>query len=139
MILVDSSAWVEFDRASGSAVDTALTSLVASSAPVAVTEPVVMEVCAGARTPARERDVRRLLGRCDLAAFDTAADFNGAVTIYRTCRRAGVTPRGLIDCMIAAVALRHDAEVLAWDPDFSRLAAAIGLRLHPASIREDVG
>ncbi|MDO5627588.1 MAG: hypothetical protein Q4G43_04630 [Mobilicoccus sp.] len=51
MILVDTSAWVEFDRASGSGVDLTLTRLIRDDAPVAVTEPIVMEVCAGARTP----------------------------------------------------------------------------------------
>ncbi len=134
MILVDSSAWVEFDRATGSDVDQALTELIAADGPLAVTEPIVMEVCAGARDRARERDLRRLLGRFQLARFDPAADFNGAVTIYRTCRRAGVTPRGLIDCMIAAVALRGSHEVLAFDRDFSQVAAVVGLALHPISL-----
>ncbi|GAA4823280.1 PIN domain nuclease [Nocardioides caeni] len=135
MILVDSSAWVEFDRASGSAVDVSLAGLIAEEAPLVVTEPVVMEVCAGAKSPRRERDLRRLLGRFGLARFDPAADFNGALTLYRTCRSCGVTPRGLIDCMIAAVALRHDAEVLSHDRDFARMAEATGLRLHVDSLR----
>lgn len=135
MILADSSAWIEFDRATGSPVDTTLTSLIADQGPIAVTEPVVMEVCAGARTAASERDLRRMLARFQLARFDAAADFTGAVTIYRSCRRAGVTPRGLIDCMIAAVALRYDAEMLAWDRDFARVAKVVDARLHPASLR----
>ncbi len=46
---------------------------------------------------------------------DDAADFHAAGRVYRTCRRAGVTPRGLIDCMIASVALRHSATLLAHD------------------------
>lgn len=139
MILVDTSAWVEFDRATGSAVDFALTNLIGSHGPVAVTEPVVMEVCAGARTDAREADLQRLLGRFHLARFDAGADFNGAVTIYRRCRRVGVTPRGLLDCLIAAVALRHGYEVLAHDLDFARLATVVDLRLHEASLTWQVG
>ena len=47
VILVDTSAWVEFNRATGSAVDTYLTSLIANTDEVAVTEPVIMEVVAG--------------------------------------------------------------------------------------------
>lgn len=134
MILVDSSAWVEFDRATGSAVDLALTELIATDGPLTVTEPIVMEVCAGARTAAREQDLRRLLSRFHLARFDAAADFNAAVTIYRTCRRAGITPRGLIDCLIAAVALRGDHEVLAADRDLANVARVMEFRLHPASM-----
>lgn len=133
MILVDSSAWVEFDRATGSAVDLAVTELIATGGPVAVTEPIVTEVCAGARSRTREADLRRLLNRFHLARFDAAADFNGAVTIYRTCRRAGITPRGLIDCMIAAVALRGSHQLLAQDRDLARVARVMGLPLHPGS------
>jgi len=49
MILPDTSAWVEFDGATGSAVDRRLTDLIAEGGPLAVTEPVVTEVLAGAR------------------------------------------------------------------------------------------
>lgn len=134
MILVDTSAWVEFDRASSSAVDIALTNLIATSGLIVVTEPIVMEVCAGARNDARERDLRRLLTRCHLARCDAAVDFNAAVAIYRSCRRVGITPRGLIDCIIASVARRGDHEVLAWDRDLADIAAVQALRLHPASL-----
>ena len=104
LVLIDTSAWVEFDRATGSAADLTLTRCITEEVPIAVTEPVVMEVCAGARTADRESDLRRLLARFSLLPFDPVADFNGAVSIYRRCRAAGVTPRGMVDCMIAAVA-----------------------------------
>ncbi|MFX0539124.1 type II toxin-antitoxin system VapC family toxin [Ornithinimicrobium sp. Y1847] len=135
MILADSSSWVEYDRATGSAVDLEVRRLIEVDGPLAVTEPVVMEVCAGARSARREQDLRRLLGHPALLRFDPVADFSGATRIYRRCRQVGVTPRGLIDCMIAAVALRHDAEVLAWDRDLALIAEVVGLRLHPASLR----
>jgi len=48
VILADTSAWVEFDRATGSAVDRRMAELIASDGPLAVTEPVLMEVLAGA-------------------------------------------------------------------------------------------
>lgn len=134
MILVDSSAWVEYDRATGSPVDVTLARLIGEGGAVAVTEPVVMEVCAGARSPGRERELRRPMDRFPLLTFDAAADLGAAVSIYRTCRRRGVTPRGPIDCLIAAVALRHDAECLAWDRDLARLSGVVGLRLHPDSL-----
>ena len=83
MILADTSAWVEYDRATDSAVDRRLTALIESDGPVAVTQPVVMEVVAGARAIARESDLRRLLLRFELLSFDVVADFDGAVRIYR--------------------------------------------------------
>ena len=127
MILVDTSAWVEFDRATGSRLDTRLTELIATTDEVAVTEPVIMEILAGARDDRREHDLRRLMQRFPLMQFDAAIDFDAATRIYRMCRRSGVTPRGMVDCMIAAVALRHGARLLANDTDLDRVADVMGI------------
>ena len=127
MILVDTSAWVEFDRATGSAVDRRLTSMIAERDDVAVTEPVIMEVLAGARDDRREQDLRRLMQRFVLLRFDAAVDFEAAARIYRSCRRVGITPRGMVDCMIASVALRHGASLLTADVDLDRVGALMGV------------
>jgi predicted nucleic acid-binding protein len=134
VILADTSAWVEYDRATGSSVDRRLAALIESAGPVAVTQPIVMEVLAGARDR-READLHRLLLRFELLAFDAVADFDGAVRIYRRCRAAGVTPRGMVDCMIAAVAWRRGAALLAHDADMDRVAGVVGIELDEASLR----
>lgn len=135
MILVDTSAWVEYDRATGSPVDQRLAELIATGDDVAVTEPIVMEVTAGARSDEREADLRRLMQRFRLLRFDPVTDFPAAVRIYRSCRKAGVTPRGMIDCMIAAVAHRSTVPILARDADLHRVADVIGVTLDEASHR----
>jgi predicted nucleic acid-binding protein len=135
VILADTSAWVEYDRGTGSPVDQRLTALIESAGEVAVTEPVLMAVLAGARDDRREADLRRLLLRFELLSFDAVADFDGAVRIYRRCRAAGVTPRGMIDCMIASVAARREASLLAHDADLDRVARVIGIDLDEASLR----
>ena len=135
MILADTSAWVEYDRASGSPVDRRLQELIDADGPLAVTEPVVMELLAGARDDRRERDMRRLLARFELLCFESATDFDGAARIYRRCRAAGITPRGMLDCMIVAVALRRGATLLAHDTDMDRLAQVVELQLDEASLR----
>ncbi len=56
-------------------------------------------------------------------------DAEQAATLHRACRRAGETPRSLNDCLIAAVALRHDVPVLHRDRDFTVLAQHTDLRL----------
>ena len=133
MILAHTSAWVEFDRATGSAVDRRLTQLIAGDALVAVTEPVVMEVLAGARTEARLADLRRLMDRFALLAFDQASDFDAAMRIYRRCRSVGVTPRGMVDCIIASVAWRTGASLLAHDVDMVRIAGVMGIDIDGTS------
>ncbi len=135
MILADSSAWVEYDRATGSRVDRRLVELITTAGPVAVTEPVIMEVVARARSGEREADLRRLLLRFELLRFDAVIDFDGAARIYRTCRRTGITPRGMVDCMIASVAHRHGATLLAFDADLARVAGVVGIELDDASLQ----
>lgn len=133
MILADTSAWVEYDRATGSAVDRRMLELIEEHGPLAVTEPVVMQVVAGARTDDRGAQLRRLLARFQLLRFDGPIDFDGATYIYRRCRQTGITPRGMIDCMIAAVALRHEATLLAFDRDLVHVARVVGVDLDPSS------
>jgi hypothetical protein len=135
MILADTSAWIEYDRATGSSVDERLTELIATDGPLTITEPVIMEVLAGARSDTREYQLRRLLLRARLLPFDATTDFDAAAKIYLRCRRAGVTPRGMVDCMIAAVAWRRRVTLLSQDVDLDRVAQVIGIDLDDASLR----
>ncbi|GAC1320540.1 MAG: type II toxin-antitoxin system toxin ribonuclease VapC11 [Thermoleophilaceae bacterium] len=135
MILADTSAWVEYDRNTDSPVDRRLAELIEMDRAVAITEPVLMEVLAGARDEQREHDLRRLLLRFELLGLDAATDFEGAARIYRLCRAAGITPRGMVDCLIASVARRSQATLLASDTDMDRVAGVIGLKLDEASLR----
>lgn len=70
-----------------------------------------------------------------LLRFDATAGSDEAVRIYRRCRGAGVTPHGMVDCMIAAVAWRHDAALLAYDADLDRVARVVGIERDEASLR----
>lgn len=135
MILADTSAWVEYDRATSSAADQRIVELISTDGPLMFTEPVLMEVVAGARSDARERDLRRLLLRFELAHLDVVSDFDAAARIYRRCRAAGVTPGGMVDCLIAAVAHRRGLALLAWDTDLYRVAEVIGIELDESSLR----
>ena len=129
-MLVDTSAWVEFDRGTGSVVDATLTGLIRDGGQeVVVTEPVLMEVLAGARTESSHRDLRRLLTSFAWEPTDPVADFEGAAKVYRSCREAGVTPRGLVDCMIASIAIRSGLTILAADQDFATMSGVLPLRV----------
>lgn len=130
MILVDTSAWIEFLRDTGSAVCTAVDGLLDSD--LAICDAVSMEVLAGARNEHHLIQLRRLLARATMLPT-TPADYEAAASMYRSCRARGETVRKLIDCLIAAVAVRAGAEVLHTDSDFVVLARHTKLRLHPQS------
>lgn len=129
MILVDTSAWIEYLRGTGSPVARRVRGLIAEEAPLATTEIVRMELLAGARHDAEARDLARLLARFDLLPLEPALDFDGAARIYRTCRLRGDTLRSLSDCLVAAVAIRHESELLSRDRDFEAIARHFPLRL----------
>jgi predicted nucleic acid-binding protein len=133
VILADTSAWVEFDRATGSRVDERMVDLITEGERLAVTEPVMAEVLIGARGEGDERALRRMLAGFDLLPFEPS-DFDAAVRIHRRCRGTGVTLRGILDCTIAAVAWRTGATLLANDADIARVATVWEIDLDDASL-----
>jgi predicted nucleic acid-binding protein len=122
VILVDSSAWIELQRATGSPADTRLTAAIEAGEPLATTGLVMLEVLAGARDEHQARDLRRLLYRCIFLRLEEPSDHEAAAALYRACRRGGRTIRRLPDCLIAAVAIRSGAELLHQDSDFEAIA-----------------
>lgn len=129
MILADTSAWVEYLRATGSQVHTTMRRLIAEERDLVITDVVVMEILAGARTEERLARLRRLLNRFELVPIIGLADFEAAADIHRRCRRGGETVRKLSDCLIAAVALRANADLLHSDRDFEAIARHLPLRV----------
>ncbi len=129
MILVDSSAWVEFLRRTGSPAHVFLREALQGAADLACTDVVVMEILAGARDDGNRDRLRRLLYGLEFLAVNGPDDYERAAELYRLCRRSGETPRKLSDCLIAAVAIRSDAELLCQDADFDAIARHTPLRI----------
>ena len=119
MILVDTSVWIEVFRKPARLrledhldFDEIVTCL-----------PVVQEVLQGFD---RETDFRRAHeAMWSLPIVESPlgpAVVDDAVELYRRARRAGLTVRSGVDCLIAACALRHNVAVLHLDRDFDHLA-----------------
>ncbi len=126
MILIDTSAWVEFLRDTGSATCNRVESLLASK--IAICDAVRMEVLAGARDERHLHNLRRLLARATVVPT-APTHYDEAAALYRLCRREGDTVRKLIDCLIGAVAIRADTPVLHNDTDFDVLARHTDLKI----------
>jgi predicted nucleic acid-binding protein len=129
VILADTSAWVEYLRATGSPTHLRLRDLIAGDGELATTEVVAMELLAGAADAEDVTRLRRLLGRFELLPVEGLADYEAAAELYRRCRAGGETVRKLTDCLIAAVALRHAATLLHRDHDFEVIARHTALRV----------
>ena len=124
MIFVDTSAWVEYLRDTGSWACEQLDGHLDDD--LAISDMVRLEVLAGARDDHHLQELRRLLARATVLPT-TPLDHDHAASTYRSCRRHGRTVRALSDCLIAAVASRHGVPVLHADVDFDALAEITGL------------
>ena len=122
MILVDSSAWIEFQRATGSPADRRVTQALTGDEELATTGIVTLEILAGARDEQHDRQLRRLLARCRFLPLEEPSDHESAAALYRACRRSGITIRRLPDCLIATVAIRNGVHLLHCDSDFDAIA-----------------
>ena len=87
-----------------------------------------MEVLAGARDDRHLSDLRRLLARASIVPVG-AMDYEEASALFRVCRRSGESVRKLIDCLIAAVAIRADIPPLHADADYEVLARHTALQI----------
>jgi len=103
--------------------------LLESQALLATTEPIVMEVLAGARDDSHLRMLRRLVLGCQMIPLRGLTDYEEAAAVFRTCRSAGLTVRRLMDCLIATVAINANAPLLHADSDFDLIAQRTALRL----------
>ena len=98
---------------------------------IATCDPVQMEVLAGALDGQHLAALRALLARATLLGTEPV-DYDRAAALYRTCRHNGETVRKLIDCLIAAVAIRNDVPILHAANDFEALARHTALRVDRA-------
>jgi len=129
VILLDTSAWVEYLRKTGSPEAIGVRELLAADAPIATCDPVRMEVLAGARDEQHLGQLRQLLAGAQTLPT-TPGDYEAAAAYARACRAQGVMVRRTLDCLIAAVAIAHGLPVLHRDRDFDKVAAVAPLAIH---------
>jgi len=127
MILIDTSAWIEFLRNPLSPCFVEVTKLLGNKA--AICDPIKMEILAGARDEHHLHSLKRLLSR-PKRIETISIDYENAAEIYRAGRRVGLTVRSHIDCLIAAVAIRNDAPVLHADHDFDMISKITNIKQH---------
>lgn len=128
-MIADTSAWVEYLRATGSPSHRVLRRQVEAGGALLVPELVVMEILVGASDERLARQLRKLLHSFEVVALAPLVDSERAAALQRQCRAAGRTVRNMVDCMIAAMAIRIGEPVLHADRDFDALAAATELEV----------
>lgn len=134
MVIVDTSVWVDFFVGKSDPRVRILESLFAGGEDIALCGVILAEVLQGIRDDRQYRRTRRYFD--DLVFLPMTRDtFVRAAEIYRFLRRRGVTIRKPVDCMIASVAIAHNAPLLHNDRDFDPNEEHCGLRV----VRPDAG
>jgi len=127
LILVDTSIWVEvFRKPSRVQLED-----VGDLREIVTCLPVVQEVLQGFREEWAYRVARKSLLALPIAEAPLHIEVSlEAAELFRSARRAGLTVRSSVDCLIAACALRNGLTVAHCDRDFDLLA-----RVSPLAVR----
>lgn len=129
MVLVDTSVWIETFRKPPRMDLERLVDL----DDIVSCLPVYQEVLQGFRDENAFRIAREAMSAMPMIESPLRQEvFDEAAGIYRAARRAGLTIRSGVDCLIAACALRHDIEILHLDRDFDEIARVTSLRVRSA-------
>jgi predicted nucleic acid-binding protein len=129
MSLIDTSAWIEYLRQTGSGTNFEVRRMLNNDAQIC--DVIRMEILAGARDQQHVAQLEKLLARATTIKTEPV-DYDNAAAIYRACRKLGVTIRAQIDCLIAAIAIRTNTKIIHHDSDFDAIAQVTKLKIHPA-------
>jgi predicted nucleic acid-binding protein len=119
VVLVDTSVWIEVFRRSSSFKLEA----VVDFEDVVTCLPVIQEVLQGFRDESAFQLARDAIYSLPVIESPLGRPvIDDAIGLYRSARRAGVTVRSGVDCLIAACAIRSGLPVMHRDRDFDKLA-----------------
>lgn len=130
-MIVDTSVWVEFFRATGSEAHAGLVDHIQRRTRLVVPDVVMAELLVGTTDEVVASRLRATLAQFEIAPTAPVVDAEVAARVHRACRRQGETVRSLIDCFVGAMALRLDLPVFHRDRDFEVMARHVGLRTLP--------
>ena len=133
MIVVDTTVWIDFFNGAQSPEDLHLQRLIHESRALALTDLIFCEILQCIRDDAANARTRSILLSYPILRMDTLAIFEQSASIYRDCRRRGLTVRKTIDCLIAAVCITNRVELFHHDTDFAHIARVTSLRVHQFS------
>ena len=136
MVLVDTSVWIAAFRKE---LPASLDAIVEFD-DVVTCLPVIQEVLQGFQDPRAFAIAREAMYALPIVDSPLPqAVFDQAVDLYRGARRAGITVRSGVDCLIAASAIRHHLEVLHDDRDYDLLARVSSLQVRPMKRKKGRG
>lgn len=124
MILIDTSVWIDYLRGVRNVHTARLWALLSDDSAICTTGIIIAEILAGEPKGKLKRRIQQDLGDLFCLSANDPMDYIAASEIYYNCRAMGLTVRSLTDCLIAAVAIRHDATLFYKDRHFDAIKQA---------------
>lgn len=128
MILVDTSVFIDFFNGKNSKLSELLIKSIETSEDICTCGLIMTEILQGIRSDKEYDRIRNILSGL-LYLPITKNIFIHASSIYRDIRKHGKTIRSPIDCIIAAICIEHEIELLHNDKDFDNIAQYTSLRV----------
>jgi predicted nucleic acid-binding protein len=129
LTLLDTSAWIEYLRMTGSEINVKVRTMLADGDPIASCDIVIMELLSGTRDKKEWEAIWALMNRTRLLPVRPLFDYQMGASLYKLCRRNGFIPANTNDIMVAAVAIGKEVPLLAAGTDFERISAISLLEL----------
>ncbi len=127
-VLVDTSVWIEYLRATSGPEGDLLGKLLSNDL-VTVCPLIFQEVLQGIREPTEYAQTKELLDSLPRLNAEPYAAAIGAAEIFRKLRRQGITIRKSNDCLIAWYALNAGCSVFHKDRDFDLMEKPLSLKV----------
>jgi hypothetical protein len=121
-VVVDTSVWIDYFNGYPSWQAERLIKAISDNEEIILPGIIQTEILLGFSNDKQANKVANILSAFDPPKDLKNDDYQQAAKIYRTCRKNGKTIRSTIDCLIAAMCLRENLELLSKDRDFDVIA-----------------
>ena len=127
MILVDSSVWIDYFRGRTTA-ESEYLDLLLEREILLIGDLILTEVLQGFTSDREFDKARKILSSLDVVTLGGGAIALASARNYRSLRKAGITVRKTVDCIIATRCIEDGIALLYGDRDFDPFVRHLGLR-----------
>lgn len=130
MILIDTSAFIEFLNHTGSSFDKEIADLIGDNSDIAVADIVLTEILQGIGDDKEHAEVKKSLRSFPVYSLRGTDSYIAAAELYRKCRKKGLTIRSTVDLLIAQIAVENGLSLLHNDRDFDKIGQVSDLKVY---------
>ena len=128
MLLVDTTVWVDFFASRPLPHVDLLEESIEREEDICICGVILTEVLQGIREDSEHKKTNDYFKELLFLPMNKKV-FIKSANIYRQLRKKSITIRNSVDCMIAAVAMKHGIPILHNDKDYDRIAEHFDLKI----------